>query len=80
MPVTRKLQTKDSDIAQSIDLINSLKLTIEKLRKNSIFVTRTKWDSIADWLASKLDIIEPKVVISRICSKQIYYEMKSTRI
>ena len=42
MPVTRKLQTKDSDIAQSIGLINSLKLTIEKLRKNSIFVTRTK--------------------------------------
>ena len=35
MPVTRKLKTKDSDIAQSIDIIKSLKLTIEKLRNNS---------------------------------------------
>ena len=77
MPVTRKLQTKDSDIAQSIDLINTCKLTIKKLKNNSIFITRIKWDGIAAGLPSKLDFMEPKVVrvTPRICSKQIYYEI-----
>lgn len=37
LPVTRKLQTKNSDIAQSIDLIKSLKPTIEMLRNNFDF-------------------------------------------
>ena len=38
LPVIRKLQTKDSDIAQSINFIKSLKRTIVKLRNNSIFI------------------------------------------
>ena len=71
LPVTRKLQTKDSDIAESIDLIKSLKLTIEKLRNNSDLY-HTKWYGIAGELASKLDVVEPKVATQRICSKQIY--------
>ena len=35
LPVTRNLQTKNSDIAQSIDLIKVFELTIEKLRNKS---------------------------------------------
>ena len=35
LPVTRNLQTKKSDIAQSIDLIKVFELTIEKLRNKS---------------------------------------------
>ena len=34
LPVTRKLQAKDLDVAQSIDLIQSLKLTFENLRNS----------------------------------------------
>ena len=36
LSVTRKHQTKDSEIAQSTDLIKSVKLTIEKLKNNSL--------------------------------------------
>ena len=34
LPVTRKLQAKDLDVAQSMDLIQHLKLTIANLRKS----------------------------------------------
>ena len=71
LPVTRKLQTKDSDIAQSTELLKSLRLAIEKSRKNS-HLYRTKRYGIAGELASKLDIMEPKVATQRICSKQIH--------
>ena len=39
LSVTRKLQNKNSDIAQSIDLIESLKFTIEKVKNNSDSIT-----------------------------------------
>ena len=42
LPVTRKLQAKDLDVAQSIDLIQSLKLTFENLR-NSVENYRKNW-------------------------------------
>ena len=42
LPVTRKLQAKDLNVAQSMDLIQSLKLTIENLR-NSVENYHENW-------------------------------------
>ena len=42
LPVTCKLQAKDLDVAQSMDLIQNLKLTIENLR-NSVENYRKNW-------------------------------------
>lgn len=58
-------------IVQLIDLIKSLTLIIEKLKNKSDFY-QTKWYGIEGGFTSKLDIMEPKVITPRICSKQIY--------
>lgn len=71
LPVIRKLQNKDSDVPQSVDLVKSLKITIEKLRNNSHFYLNKRY-GIAEKLTSKLDIVKPKVTTQRICSKLIY--------
>ena len=42
LPVTCKLQAKDLDVAQSVDLIQNVKLTIENLR-NSVENYRENW-------------------------------------
>ena len=71
LPVTRKLQQKEIDIAKSLDLIRSLKRTCSKLRKN-IEESHTKWYSKAVELASKVDIKEKEIKKPRTCSKQIH--------
>ena len=50
LPVTSKLQAKDLDIAQSMDLIQSLKLTIENLG-NSVENYHENWHNKAKKLA-----------------------------
>ena len=42
LPVTRKLQVKDLDVAQSMDFIQNLKLTIANLR-NSVENYHENW-------------------------------------
>ena len=71
LPVTRKLQAKDLDLAQSMDLIQNLKLTIAKLR-NSIENYHENWYNKAKKLAEKVDISEPNMTKPRTCSRQIY--------
>ena len=55
LPVTCKLQAIDLDVVQSMDLIQSLKVTIENLR-NSVENYLENWYSKAKKLAQKADI------------------------
>ena len=55
LPVTRKLQAIDLDVVQSMDLIQSLKVTMENLR-NSVENYLENWYSKAKKLAEKADI------------------------
>ena len=68
LPVTHKLQAKDLDVAQSMDLIQSLKLAIENLRNftgnyHEIWYKKTKK------IAEKLDISEANMANSCTCSR-----------
>ena len=67
LPVTRKLQAKDVDVAQSMDLIQNLKLTIANLR-NSAENYHENWYNKAKKLAEK----EANMTKPRTCSRQIY--------
>ena len=71
LPVTRKLQAKDLDVVQSMNLIQSLKLTIENLI-NSVENYHENWYNKAKKLAEKVDISEAKMAKPRTCSRQIY--------
>ena len=72
LPVTRKLQAKDLDVAQSIDLIQSLKLTFENLR-NSVENYRENWYNKAKKLAEKVYTSQANITKPRTCSRQIYW-------
>ena len=67
----RKLQAKDLDVAQSIDLIQSFKLAIENL-KNSAENYHENWYNKAKKLAEKVGISEANITKPRTCSRQIY--------
>ena len=71
LPVTRKLQAKDLDVAQLMDLIQNLKMTIENLR-NSVENYLENWYNKAKKLAEKVDISEDNMTKPRTCSRQIY--------
>ena len=66
MPVTRKLQAKDLDAAQSMDLIQNLKM------RNSVENYHENWYTKAKKLAEKVDISEANMTKPRTCSRQIY--------
>ena len=55
LPVTRKLQENDFDVAQSMDLVQSLKLINENLR-NSVENYHESWYNKANKVAEKIDI------------------------
>ena len=55
LPVTRKLQENDFDVAQSMDLVQSLKLINENLR-NSVENYHENWYNKANKVAEKIDI------------------------
>ena len=71
LPVTRKLQTKDLDVAQSMDLIQNLKLTISNLR-NSVENYHENCYNKAKKPAEKVDISQANIIKPRTCSRQIY--------
>ena len=71
LPVTRKLQAKDLYVAQIMDLIHSLKLSIENL-KNSVENCHENWYNKAKKLAEKVIISEANMTKPRTCSGQIY--------
>ena len=71
LPVTRKRQAKDLDVAQLMDLIQNLKMTIENLR-NSVENHHKNWYNKAKKLAEKVDISEDSITKPRTCSRQIY--------
>ena len=55
LPVTRKLQENDFDVAQSMDMIQSLKLINENLR-NSVENYHENWYNKPNKVAEKIDI------------------------
>ena len=71
LPVTCKLQAKDLNVAQSMDLTQSLKVTIENLR-NFVENYHENWYNKAKKLAEKVDISEANMTKPRTCSRQIY--------
>ena len=71
LPVTRKLQAQDLNVAQSMDLIQNRKLTIENLR-NSVENYYENWCNKGKKLAEKVDISEVNMTKPRTCSQQIY--------
>ena len=71
LPVTHKLQAKDLDVAQSMDLIQNPKLTITNLR-HSVENYYKNWYNKAKKLAEKVDISEANMTKSRTCSRHIY--------
>ena len=71
LPVTGKLQAKDLDVAQSMDLIQNLKLAIENLR-NSVENYHENWYNEAKKLAEKVDISEANITKPHTCSRQLY--------
>ena len=78
LPVTRKLQVKDLDVAQSMDFIQNLKLTIANLR-NSVENYHENWYSKAKKLAEKVDISEANMAKPCTCSRQIYRSNQPVR-
>ena len=71
LPVTRKFQAKDLDLAQSMDLIQNLKLTNANLR-NSVENYHENWYNKPKKLAEKVDISKANMTKPRTCSRQIY--------
>lgn len=71
MPVTRKPQAKDLDIAQSKDLIQGLKLAIENLI-NSVEYYHENWYNKEKTLAEKNDASKANMTKSCTCPRQIY--------
>ena len=71
LPVTCKSQAKDLDVAQSMDLVQSLKLTIKNLG-NSVENYHENWYNKAKRLAEKVDISKANMTNLRTCSRQIY--------
>ena len=68
LPATRKLQSKDLDVAKSADIISSLKSSIQNLR-TSVDEYHNKWYNDALNLAEKVDIKESDIKKNRTCSK-----------
>ena len=71
LPATRKLQSKDLDVAKSADIISSLKSSIQNLR-TSVDEYHSKWYNDALNLAEKVDIKESDIKKPQTCSKQTY--------
>ena len=71
LPVTCKSQAKDLDVAQSMDLVQSLKLIIKNLG-NSVENYHENWYNKAKRLAEKVDISKANMTNLRTCSRQIY--------
>ena len=71
LPATRKLQSKDLDVAKSADIISSLKSSIQNLG-TSVDEYHTKWYNDALNLAEKVDIKESDIKKPGTCSKQTY--------
>ena len=64
LPVIRKLQTKDLDVAQPMNLIENLSNCVENYHEN--------WYKKAKKLAGKVGITEANMTKPRKCSRQIY--------
>ena len=71
LPATRKLQSKDPDVAKSADIISSLKSSIQKL-KTSVDKYHSKWYNDALDLAEKVDIKETDIKKPQTSSRQTY--------
>ena len=71
LPATRKLQSKDLDVAKSADIIYSLKSSIRNLR-TSVNEYHSKWDNDTLNLAEKVDITESDIKKPRTCARQTY--------
>ena len=71
LPATRKLQSKDLDVAKSADITCSLKSSIQNLR-TSVDEYSSKWYNDALNLAEKVDIKESDIKKPQTCSKQTY--------
>ena len=71
LPSTRKLQSKDLDVAKSADIISSLKSTIQNLR-TSVDEYHSKWYNDALNLAEKVDIKESDIKKPQTCPRQTY--------
>ena len=71
LPVTHKLQAKDLDLAQSMGLIQNLKITIENLR-NSVENYHENWYNKAKNVVERVDMSEANMTKPRTCSRQIY--------
>ena len=71
LPATRKLQSKDLDVAKSVDIISSLKWSIQNLR-TSVDEYHSKWYNDALNLAENVDVKESDIKKPWTCSRQIY--------
>ena len=71
LPATRKLQSKDPDVAKSADIISSVKSSIQKLR-TSVDKYHSKWYNDALDLAEKVDIKETDIKKPQTSSRQTY--------
>ena len=71
LPATWKLQSKDLDIAKSVDIISNLKSSIQNLRA-SVDEYNSKCYNDALNLAEKVDIKESNIKKPRFCSRQTY--------
>ena len=71
LPATRKLQSKDLDVAESADIISSLKSSIQNL-KTSVDGYHSKWYNNVLNLAEKVDIKESDIKKPQTCSKPTY--------
>ena len=71
LPTTHKLRAKDLYVAQSMDLIQNIKLTNESLR-NSVENYHENWYNKAKNLGEKVDIVQANMTKPRICFRQLY--------
>ena len=71
LPATWKLQSKDLDVAKSVDIISNLKSSIQNLRA-SVDEYNSKCYNDALNLAEKVDIKESNIKKPRFCSRQTY--------
>ena len=71
LPKTHKLRAKDLYVAQSMDLIQNIKLTNESLR-NSVENYHENSYNKAKNLGEKVDIAQANMTKPRICFRQLY--------
>ena len=71
LPAIHKIRAKDLYVAQSMDLLQNIKLTIESLR-NSVENYHENWYNKAKNLREKVNIAQANMTKPRICFRQLY--------